>query len=110
MALIADTSPPSEFDGELVAGDYEISSCSNFVRKNVVPALGKRPDRVLKIEELRSQVRTFVKQFAASDPIISYDYPLGLGFFKAIVGDIPAGYDTKALEENPPKASSTNIF
>jgi len=63
----------SEFYGE--STDFDLSRCSEFIRKAVLPQLGSPAGRAMPLDQLRLEVTDWLHSVPIRDhPILCYDY------------------------------------
>jgi hypothetical protein len=54
--------------------DFSLDGCSDFVKKVVLPQLGKNNDCIMNTAQLRQRLLQWLAQFKESDPVICYDF------------------------------------
>lgn len=54
--------------------DFELAACNAFVKKAVLPQLGKRPESLYIRSGLAKAVRHWLQQFEREAPVICYDF------------------------------------
>ncbi|CAE6868695.1 3'-5' exoribonuclease [Paraburkholderia aspalathi] len=95
IAMVAEDGP--ELYGELA--DFDRNACSDFVRVNVLPLLGKDPEQTMKRDALRDAVQTWMSQFAGlkQRPVICYDHPIDVQLLWDLIGGRPPGWKVKLI-------------
>lgn len=54
--------------------DFDMNLCTDFVRKTVLPQLGKRPECRYPMAGLRTAIEKWLWQFEDLEPVICYDW------------------------------------
>ncbi|MBN3761226.1 3'-5' exoribonuclease [Burkholderia sp. Ac-20365] len=74
--------------------DFDLNACSDFVRAVVVPQLGQMPGRAMRLEQLRAELREWLRAVPGRPkPVLSYDYTGDLELVEALLGGgLPAGW------------------
>jgi hypothetical protein len=89
IALVADDD--REFYAE--RSDFDLASCSEFVRAAVLPQLGQYPGRVFTREGLRTALLNWLDQFADEpERMLCFDYAGDWELLVDLVGDVPTGW------------------
>lgn len=79
-----------EFYGE--RNDYDAGRCTEFVRKVVMPQLGKQPECIYSKDGLRQAVVAWLAQFEGQGEIeICFDFAGDWTLFVDLLGEVPAG-------------------
>lgn len=82
-----------QFYGE--RNDFSLAGCSDFVRKSVLPQLGKKPECVYSKGGLRAAVHAWLNQFSAAGATICYDFVGDIGLLHDLIGDFPPWLKTR---------------
>jgi hypothetical protein len=80
-----------EFYGE--RSDFDVRSCSEFVRAAVLPQLGQYPGRVFERDALVIELRAWLAQFAPEQTLtLSFDYGADWELLVDLVGELPSNF------------------
>ncbi|WP_434718124.1 3'-5' exoribonuclease [Paraburkholderia sp. A1BS-2L] len=83
IALVADSGV--EFYGE--STDFQLSSCSEFVRETVLPQLGVPEQRAMPLDQLRREVSAWLGSIPVRNrPILCYDYEGDRELLERLIG------------------------
>ncbi|WP_083417783.1 3'-5' exoribonuclease [Burkholderia contaminans] len=87
-----------EFYGECV--DFDESLCSDFVRANVLPQLGKFAGRVMPFKQLCEVLRNWFKDIpVAGRPVLCYDLAADIDLLQEMLGGRhPDGWAIEDIE------------
>jgi hypothetical protein len=69
--------------------DYRLEWCSEFVKKNVLPQLGKKPDAVFNKGTLAQKTGEWLNQFINETPVLCYDLARDLTLMRNLLGELP---------------------
>ena len=81
-----------EFYGE--RSDFDLQSCSEFVRAAILPQLGQFPDQVFTREKLRVTLLEWLHQFSGEPGprMLCFDYGGDWELLVDLLGDVPIGW------------------
>ncbi|KVQ51410.1 MULTISPECIES: 3'-5' exoribonuclease [Burkholderia cepacia complex] len=90
IALVANDG--REFYGERT--DFDLASCSEFVRAAVIPQLGQYPDRTYTKAALQTALHSWLAQFAVEPAPrrLCFDYGMDWELLIDLLGDVPQGW------------------
>jgi hypothetical protein len=88
LACVADDG--TEFYAELT--DYPADACNDFVRENVLPLLGQKPDAVMQRDCLKTSLMVWLERVRAEREtvVVSYDYAGDWSLLVEALGETPA--------------------
>lgn len=69
--------------------DYRLDWCSEFVKKNVLPQLGKKPDSIFEKRALAEKALAWLTQFADESPVLCYDMKRDITLLSELLGKLP---------------------